>query len=243
MVPGQPCPQHKLAREACTCRPHLANSPPPHHRPKPQTPGMSSAPHSAPPLSFSPAAGAARCGGSGTPASHSQAPLSWVSTPPPVSAPACPLRPGSLGACCSWHRELVLPLPWLAQTGLRLRPSQSPAPSHRLAYFPPSSLAGKFNRHTDTWDAVQQQGYFSLEAFTHMLSQAGAVALCCCVALQPTSCWHQHAGTHVQPGRQTGLVLPAKLPNLCCPPAPPCAGPLQRFLQSLSSNPHSSHLL
>lgn len=141
-----------------------------------------------------------------------------------MSAPARPLRPGSLGACCSWHRELVLPLPWLAQTGLRLRPSQSPAPSHRLAYFPPSSLAGKFNRHTDTWDAVQQQGYFSLEAFTHMLSQAGAVALCCCVTLQPTSCWHQHAGTHVQPGKKAVPSMPALVcgladkPGLCSQP-------------------------
>lgn len=30
---------------------------------------------------------------------------------------------------------------------------------------------GRFNRHVDTWDAVQQQGYFSIEAFIHMLSQ------------------------------------------------------------------------
>lgn len=30
---------------------------------------------------------------------------------------------------------------------------------------------GRFNSHKDTWDAVQQQGFFSLEAFAHMLSQ------------------------------------------------------------------------
>ncbi|KAL4437760.1 hypothetical protein ABPG77_005672 [Micractinium sp. CCAP 211/92] len=30
---------------------------------------------------------------------------------------------------------------------------------------------GRFNRHVDTWDAVQQQDYFSVEAFIHMLSQ------------------------------------------------------------------------
>lgn len=30
---------------------------------------------------------------------------------------------------------------------------------------------GRFNKHVDTWDAVDQQGYFSIEAFIHMLSQ------------------------------------------------------------------------
>ena len=42
------------------------------------------------------------------------------------------------------------------------------------ALLPLWPRAGKFNRHVDTWDAVQQQGYFSLEAFVHMLSQARA---------------------------------------------------------------------
>lgn len=30
---------------------------------------------------------------------------------------------------------------------------------------------GKFNRHIDTWDAIENQGYFSIEAFVHMLGQ------------------------------------------------------------------------
>jgi len=30
---------------------------------------------------------------------------------------------------------------------------------------------GKFNRHIDTWDAIEEQGYFSFEAFVHMLGQ------------------------------------------------------------------------
>lgn len=34
-----------------------------------------------------------------------------------------------------------------------------------------SPETGKFNRHIDTWDAVRQQKYFSMEAFIHMLGQ------------------------------------------------------------------------
>lgn len=30
---------------------------------------------------------------------------------------------------------------------------------------------GKFNRHIDTWDAIENQRYFSIEAFVHMLGQ------------------------------------------------------------------------
>lgn len=33
------------------------------------------------------------------------------------------------------------------------------------------AATGRFNRHSDTWDAIQNQRYFSVEAFTHMLSQ------------------------------------------------------------------------
>lgn len=50
---------------------------------------------------------------------------------------------------------------------------------HHAASFSPAApaaaalrpAAGRFNRHVDTWDAVEQQGFFSLEAFIHMLSQ------------------------------------------------------------------------
>jgi len=38
----------------------------------------------------------------------------------------------------------------------------------RLGISPES---GKFNRHIDTWDAIEDQRYFSIEAFVHMLSQ------------------------------------------------------------------------
>ena len=30
---------------------------------------------------------------------------------------------------------------------------------------------GKFNKHIDYWDAINNQEYFSLEAFQHVLSQ------------------------------------------------------------------------
>jgi hypothetical protein len=68
----------------------------------------------------------------------------------PAQARATPRLPG---ACCCPPTQLPLPLP--------------PPPV-------PSTRAGKFNRHVDTWDAVQQQRYFSFEAFSHMLSQASA---------------------------------------------------------------------
>jgi len=32
-------------------------------------------------------------------------------------------------------------------------------------------LVGKFNRHIDYWDAVDNQQYFSWEAFSHVLQQ------------------------------------------------------------------------
>lgn len=33
--------------------------------------------------------------------------------------------------------------------------------------------AGKFNKHIDLWDAVEDQDYFSMEAFQHVLAQLG----------------------------------------------------------------------
>lgn len=53
--------------------------------------------------------------------------------------------------------------------------------------------AGKFNRHTDTWDAVQQQGYFSLEAFIHMLSQVGGPCSLPLALLRAATVWAQLA--------------------------------------------------
>jgi hypothetical protein len=35
----------------------------------------------------------------------------------------------------------------------------------------PTLLAGRFNSHVDTWDAVKNQKYLSLEAVRHLLGQ------------------------------------------------------------------------
>lgn len=35
----------------------------------------------------------------------------------------------------------------------------------------PALLAGRFNSHVDTWDAVNNQKYLSLEAVRHLLGQ------------------------------------------------------------------------
>lgn len=38
-----------------------------------------------------------------------------------------------------------------------------------------SALAGKFNRHIDIWDAIENQEYFSFEAFQHVLAQMASI--------------------------------------------------------------------
>ncbi|KAI7844760.1 hypothetical protein COHA_001642 [Chlorella ohadii] len=74
---------------------------------------------------------------------------------------------------------LELTTRWTMDMSLAVGPQGSPLRrlwDPRLTFTGTSIMGinpatGKFNRHTDTWDAVQQQGYFSLEAFVHMLSQ------------------------------------------------------------------------
>lgn len=65
-------------------------------------------------------------------------------------------------------------------------------PSHSASFLRPTQPAGRFNRHYDTWDAVQQQQFFSVEAFLHLLSQVRACQHCwqhgtVMIWLQP--CW------------------------------------------------------
>ena len=45
------------------------------------------------------------------------------------------------------------------------------AVTHRIA-----CVAGKFSSHVDTWDAINNQQYLSLEAVQHLLSQLGSVS-------------------------------------------------------------------
>jgi hypothetical protein len=40
----------------------------------------------------------------------------------------------------------------------------------------PRHRAGKFNRHIDYWDSIENQEYFSLEAFAHVLAQLSSLA-------------------------------------------------------------------
>lgn len=37
-------------------------------------------------------------------------------------------------------------------------------------------LAGRFNSHVDTWDAVKNQKYLSLEAVRHLLGQLATLS-------------------------------------------------------------------
>ena len=62
----------------------------------------------------------------------------------------------------------------------------APAPLLALPSSLPRPCAGRFCRHVDTWDAIQQQRYFSLEAFAHMLQQVRSPGFPC--ALRPAVC-------------------------------------------------------
>lgn len=132
-----------------------------------------------------------------------------------------------LGACSIAAAAAAQLLPLRVSRSPRALMRAAPAAStyaaaalglHPPCACPPALLAlacaGKFNRHVDTWDAVQQQGYFSLEAFIHMLSQASACGAFQCCRPHRRRGWAWRGGLHG--GMATG----------CGPLPSPAAAPL-----------------
>jgi len=84
----------------------------------------------------------------------------WTMTMTPVGLP---------------HRQR-LPLPGFSPSSSSSRGTCSIEWNPRLTFTGTSVMGinpetGRFCRHKDTWDAIENQTYFSLEAFLHMLSQ------------------------------------------------------------------------
>ena len=89
--------------------------------------------------------------------------------------------------------------------------------------------AGKFNKHIDLWDAVNDQNYFSWEAFHHVLAQLGDLTRTPADLGTPSYMVMKKYKTHeIRRSSFLRFAMPQRLElGLCC--APPC-----RWYQALS---------